>query len=106
MPTSSFAVAALCDIEEFSKAFAFARNPRTEHDCKLPKQKKSSKDHSSASLMTMADGQAGYKASDYIGSYLLLGMVGVAGLLALRAKARRNRQREVRGGAETISLLS
>ncbi|KAE8911353.1 hypothetical protein PF005_g10339 [Phytophthora fragariae] len=96
----------LCDIEEFSKAFEFARNARTEHDCKLPKQKKNNKSHSSSSLLTtMAGDQRGYKASDYIGSYLLLGLVGVAGLLALRAKVRRNRLREVRGGDETISLL-
>ncbi|KAG7391860.1 hypothetical protein PHYPSEUDO_003066 [Phytophthora pseudosyringae] len=94
----------LCDIEEFSEAFAFARKPRTERNCKLPKKKKS-KRHSSSLMTAVADGQTGFHASDYIGSYLLLGLVGVAGLLALRAKARRNQQREVRGGDETISLL-
>eukprot|EP00644_Phytophthora_capsici_P016840 jgi/Phyca11/531120/estExt2_fgenesh1_pm.C_PHYCAscaffold_950026 len=94
----------LCEIEEFTEAFAFARKPRTEHDCKLPKKKKS-KGHSSSLMNTMADGQTGFQVSDYIGSYLLLGLVGVAGLLALRAKVRRNRLREVRGGDETISLL-
>ncbi|KAL4087200.1 hypothetical protein PRIC1_013097 [Phytophthora ramorum] len=95
----------LCDIEEFSKAFAFARNPRTEHDCKLPKKKKSKK-HSSSLLTAVADDQTGFRASDYIASYLLLGLVGVAGLLAVRAKIRRSRQREAHAGDETISLLS
>ncbi|KUF95362.1 Chaperone protein ClpB1 [Phytophthora nicotianae] len=83
----------LCDIEEFAEAFAFARNPRTQHDCKLPKKKKH-KSPSSNLMTTTADGHAGFQASDYIGSYLLLGLVGIAGLLALRAKARRNRLRE------------
>ncbi|GMF26046.1 unnamed protein product [Phytophthora lilii] len=86
------AALALCDIEEFFQAFSFARNPRTEHDCKLPKKKKSKSSDSSSLMTSVADGQAGFQASDYVGSYLLLGLVGVAGLLALRAKARRNRQ--------------
>ncbi|CAI5703059.1 unnamed protein product [Peronospora effusa] len=91
----------LCDIDEFFQAFAFAHNPRTENDCKLPKTKKGSKNPSS-SLSTMADGQNRFTAANYIGSYLLLGLVAVAGLLALR---RRNRQHEVRGDDENLSLL-
>ncbi|CAH0490319.1 unnamed protein product [Peronospora farinosa] len=91
----------LCDIDEFFQAFAFAHNPRTENDCKLPKTKKGRKNPSS-SLSTMADGQNHFTAANYIGSYLLLGLVAVAGLLALR---RRNRQHEVRGADENISLL-
>lgn len=51
----------------------------------------------------MADGQDHFRASNYIGSYLLLGLLAVAGLLALR---RRNGQHEVRGGDEGASLLS
>ncbi|CAI5732529.1 unnamed protein product [Peronospora farinosa] len=91
----------LCDIDEFFQAFAFAHNPRTENDCKLPKTKKGRKNPSS-SLSTMADGQNHFTAANYIGSYLLLGLVAVAGLLALR---RHNRQHEVRGADENISLL-
>ena len=96
-----FAIAALCDVDEFFQAFAFARNPRTANECKLPKTKKRSNNLSS-NLSTMANGQDRFAAFSYIGSYLLLGLVAVAGLLALR---RRNQQHEVRGGAENNSLL-
>ncbi|CAI5747171.1 unnamed protein product [Peronospora destructor] len=91
----------LCDVDEFFQAFAFARNPRTENDCKLSETKEKSKSLSS-SLNSMVNGQDYFTASNHIGSYLLLGLVAVAGLLALR---RRNRQHEMRGSDENIVLL-
>lgn len=94
----------LCNIDDFVDAFSFAREPRTEHDCKLPKIKKSSSRQSSNLMTTMVGVHA--ESSEFVGSFLLLGLVGVAGLFALRVKTRRNRQREVFDDNEAVSLLS
>ena len=98
-----FATAALCSIEEFSKAFAFARSPRTEHDCKLPEQTERGKGSSSSLMATIADEPDRFHASDYIGSYLLFGLVAVAGVLAWR---RHSQYRQLRDRDENLSLLS
>ncbi|TDH67222.1 hypothetical protein CCR75_000730 [Bremia lactucae] len=93
----------LCDIAEFFEAFAFARNPRTELDCQLPKKKDKSRIYSSNLIITMSGDDAGAGASYYVGGYLLLGLVGGSALLALRAKARSYQQR---GDGEFASLIT
>ncbi|KAG2526488.1 hypothetical protein BBO99_00004097 [Phytophthora kernoviae] len=82
----------LCDIEDFLRAYSFARAARTTHDCKVPK-KKESKSHPSSLMTAVADNGVGFHASHYLGSFMLLGLVVVAVLLGLRAKNRRNQQR-------------
>ncbi|CEG37143.1 component of the counting factor complex [Plasmopara halstedii] len=95
----------LCNIDDFLSAFSFARKPRTNHDCVLPKDKKEKSKDQSNLATTLAGGNAGAKPFEYHGSYLLLGVVGVAGLLAVRAKVRRTRQHDVLGDDEAVSLL-
>lgn len=96
----------LCTIDEFLDAYSFARNARTEHDCKVPKKKKREPHHSSNLMTSVANSEVAFRPSDYIGSFFLLGLVAFAALLALRAKARRNHQRGILLGEESTSLLA
>jgi hypothetical protein len=89
---------ALCDIDDFLKAFEFARTPR---HCKLPKKHKH-EDEYPAELVSAASPSDGVNASQYISTGVLLGLVALCVILGVRVMRSPSRSRR---GHESTALL-
>lgn len=82
-------LAGLCDIDDFLKAFEFARTPR---HCKLPK-KHDDEDEDPAVLVSVASPSDTFSASQYLSTGILLGLVALCVILGVRVMRSPNRSR-------------
>lgn len=86
----------LCDIKDFLKAFEFARTPR---HCKLPK--KHEDDTPAASALASAPSSSSFGASQYLSTFIILGLVALCAIFGIRMyRSNRRLSRE-----EMSSLL-
>ncbi|TMW56682.1 hypothetical protein Poli38472_006692 [Pythium oligandrum] len=72
----------LCDIDDFQKAVEFARTPR---DCEAP-----------ALPTSLSSEHHSFSASQYLSTFILLGLVGLCVLLGIRSRRSNDRFREER----------